>query len=226
MIRPLLALLVCIVTGCSHGSAGVDAGEAQPAPSAAASARPTRVVALDAISRLDDCVLGHRGALLDLGDASSRARFVSSLDAPSFDNVEREGATWARVTKRSVSFTFYWSGLLDRPPPLPPPGPVDASAPIDSGTYVEARVHSVTARSASVYLNGHLVGGWSLSRGKDVVAARTAERAASSRRTSSRSTSPAARRRTGFRSPTSIGSTSATTRRPSRTRPRRASTRS
>jgi len=69
-----------------------------------------------------------------------------------------------------VSFTFYWSGLLDRPPPAPPAGPFDASAPIDSGTYVEARVHSVTARSASVYLNGHLVGGWSLSRGKDVVA--------------------------------------------------------
>jgi hypothetical protein len=169
VIRLALALLAFIALGCSHGSAGVDAGEPASAPSAAASARPSRVVALDAIARLDDCVLGHRGALLDLGDASSRARFVSSLDAPSFENVEREGATWARVTKRSVSFTFYWSGLLDRPPP-PPAGPLDAAAPLDSGTYVEGRVHSVTARSASVYLNGHLVGGWSLSRGKDIVA--------------------------------------------------------
>jgi hypothetical protein len=169
-----LACLACVAVGCSHGSGQGDAGEPQPVASTVASAGPARVVALDAIARLDDCVLGHRGALLDLGDASSRARFVSSLDAPSLESVEREGATWARVTKRTVSFTFYWSGLLDRPAPgpaAPPPAPpLDASAPIDSGTYVEARVRSVTARSASVYLNGHLVGGWSLSRGKDVVA--------------------------------------------------------
>jgi len=169
-VRIALAALVALVSGCTCGSKKSDVAP-PPVASAAASAsavapapKPNRVVALDAIARLDECTLGHRGVLLDLGDPTMRGRFLGKLDSPELETVEHEGATWAKVTSRTVALSFFWSSELDPSPP----SLLDAGV-FESNTYVEARVRSVTARSVSVYLNGRVVGAWTLSRGETKV---------------------------------------------------------
>ncbi len=165
-----VAFAAIAVSGCTCGG---KSDAPQPVASAAASAsgsvaptpKPNRAVALDPIARFEECSLGHRGVLLDLGDPSMRGRFLTKLDAPELETVEHEGATWARATNRNVALSFFWSSELDRPPP----SLADSGTPFDSGTYVEGRVRSITARSVSVYLNGKVVGVWPLSKGETKV---------------------------------------------------------
>jgi hypothetical protein len=113
-------------------------------------------VAFDVLARLDECTLGHRGVLLDLGDPSMRGRYGAKLDAPDPDSVEHEGATWARVTTRSLTATFTWTDDLrprrdpEAPPPSPDAGPGDAP-------YLEARIRGAAARAVTFFLNGKIV---------------------------------------------------------------------
>lgn len=162
-----IAAAGAIVPGCTCGRNDVPPAtkttEAPPpAVGAEAGASHARPVVLDVLRSLDACSLGHRGVLLDFGDASMRAHLHPGSIAPgSDDRIEREGATWLRARSRSMSATFYW--------------PPDASPSPEAGVYLEARVRGVTARAASVTLDRKTVGTWRLARGEtSVVLARPA----------------------------------------------------
>ncbi len=92
------------------------------------------------------------------------ARLGTRPDQPEPQAVEHGGATWSRVASRSLTTSFYWAG--------------DVEMTGDGGTsegsvYVEARVRALTAKGATVTLNGKVVGGWRLTRGQTrVVVAR------------------------------------------------------
>ncbi len=109
---------------------------------------------IDPVTRLEDCLLGHNGTLLDLGDPSMRARFGASAARAEMEIVEREGATWTRFRGSTVSMTFHATAAE-----------VGQSAP----TWIEARVRGISARSMSVYLNGKPIGAAGLTKGEDKV---------------------------------------------------------
>lgn len=176
-MKPFLLCLSCavaLVPACTCGTKSSDdpgaATTASPSSAASGSIPPskaTRPAPIDAIARFADCTLGHRGVLLDLGDASMRGRYVQKLDRPEPESSEHDGATWARVTSRALGMSFYWSSELDRALPVPPPVSADGGSVVgDLGAYVEGRVRSVSARSVSVYLNGKVVGAWQLAKGE------------------------------------------------------------
>ncbi|HEU4411930.1 MAG TPA: sulfatase-like hydrolase/transferase [Polyangiaceae bacterium] len=99
----------------------------------------------DVINNLARCDVEHRGLLFDLGSPA-----VEGLEAwrlgPNAEvaAVEREGASWARVSARSLSYAF----TLDRPQPL----------------FVSARVRGLASRSAQVLLDGKPFGSLAFSR--------------------------------------------------------------
>ena len=172
-------LVLACALGCSRGSGAMtggpaasttlaSAGSSTPGSNGASAGAPLAGdVAIDATATAG-CELGHAGVLIDLGDASSRARTGSGphLPSPTFETVEREGATWARFRDRTATFTFLTTG------------PADGDDPARAGepTHVEARVRAGVARSVSVYLNGKAVGAWALPKNSDaaVVSVRAA----------------------------------------------------
>jgi arylsulfatase A-like enzyme len=104
---------------------------------------------LDVVRDLDACAFGHRGILLDFGDAStSDDVHPGSLARGENELVEREGATWLRVRSRAMTASFYWP----------------ASEPSEANAYVEARVRGINARAAAVAIDGKPVGTWALTR--------------------------------------------------------------
>jgi arylsulfatase A-like enzyme len=159
-----------IAMGCSRK------GPSDPAPATTGSSATIDLaldagasnVVLDAIEHLDECTLGHRGVLLDLGDPSMRGRYGPKLDTPDPESVEHEGATWARISSRTVSASFFWSDELARADA--DAGAATASA--DGGAtdapaaYVEARIKSVSAKSATFFLNGKPIETTSLAKGE------------------------------------------------------------
>jgi arylsulfatase A-like enzyme len=108
-----------------------------------------RPVVLDVVRSLDACNLGHRGVLIDFGDASSKDDLhPGSIAQGDDDLVERDGATWLRARSRSITASFYWP----------------ATEASEAGAYVEARIRGVTARSVAVAIDGKPAGSWLLSR--------------------------------------------------------------
>ena len=125
------------------GSAAVSLA-AQPTPGAGdrGPAKASATV-IDFVGGFDDCTLSHRGVLLDLGDATMRARMsAGKLQAPDVEVREHEGASWASLHERSLELSFV--------------SPTESKP--DSGVVVEARVRGGAAKSLSVYLNGKAIG--------------------------------------------------------------------
>lgn len=156
---------------CSSRSSG-DAPGAGPSGVAvplAASARPDdkgdkapRVLPkalIDFVAGFDACTLSHRGVLLDLGDATMRARMSGGkVSALGPEIREHEGATWASLSERGLELAFV------SPAEIKPEG----------GVVVEARARGGAAKSLSVFLNGKPVGVLPLTKGEaKVVSIRT-----------------------------------------------------
>src|SRR5262249_48835357 len=72
------------------------------APPVAQTSRRT----LDVLEQIDDCTFGLDGPLVDLGDPTSRAALGVKARANAPALVERDGATWAKVTTKSLGLTF------------------------------------------------------------------------------------------------------------------------
>lgn len=180
-----LALAAVAFSGCTCSR---KTSPPDPAAAAASSAAPpptsgperSRATTIDAIEHLEACMLGHRGVLLDMGDATTRAPRAPQLEGSDLETVEHEGATWSRVRSRALALTFHWAGdtRAERaagepaPPrrPAPPPPASGGRAPRpapDAGDalYVMGRVRNVLAKSISVYLNGKVVGAWAIDKG-------------------------------------------------------------
>lgn len=165
----LLTSLAALASGaCSRGDGGATpTGSA--AVSLAASAAPgagerspqkTSATVLDFVAGFDGCTLSHRGVLLDLGDATMRARMSPGrLQAPDVEVREHEGASWASLHERTLELSFV--------------SPAEPSP--ESGVVVEARVRGGAAKSLSVYLNGKAIGILPLAKGEaNVVSVHTA----------------------------------------------------
>lgn len=165
MRSALLGVLVLAGTAgaCSRGgdapsetgSAAVPlAASAAPGEKNAIAAAP----ALDFVRGFDACTLSHRGVLLDLGDATMRARMSSTkLKAPDVEIREHEGASWANLHARSLELSFV--------------SPTETKA--EGGIVVEARILGGAAKSASMFLNGRLIGVLPLVKGEaKIVSAR------------------------------------------------------
>ncbi len=162
-----IAVAIALLAGCSKGG-----GEGQPtsSTSGAASAKspsakgassdgtPRDAAVIDFLANGEDCSFGHRGVLVDLGDATTRSRMTGSrLVKPDVEVREREGASWVSVRARSLELSFVSAAELKS----------------EAGIVVEARVRGGAARSASVYLNGKPIGTLSLTKGETkIVSAR------------------------------------------------------
>jgi arylsulfatase A-like enzyme len=99
-------------------------------------------VVIDANAAVGACTLGHLGALVDLGDPSAETTGAE------VELVEREGASWAKITGGRILIRFT--------------GPTDASK---DPAIVDVRVRGNTAKRMTMTLNGKLVGDVPLSRG-------------------------------------------------------------
>jgi arylsulfatase A-like enzyme len=133
------------------GSAGPIAAKSDGEPKSADPA-----VVMDLLKGFDACTLGHRGVLLDLGDATTRARVqvgTSAATHASSDTLEvreHEGASWVVLRERALGLSFV--------------SPTETRA--ETGVVVEARVRGGAARNLSVYLNGKPLGSLPLARGE------------------------------------------------------------
>jgi arylsulfatase A-like enzyme len=121
--------------GASGAAAGDDDGQVYPL-----------------LEHLDTCVMGHDGVLLDAGDPSMRRHYGDRIAAPLVDDVERDGATWARLRDRTLTLSFY--GFPEDSAPSDPPL-----------TSVDVRFRAPFARSVTATLNGRTIGTASLGRG-------------------------------------------------------------
>jgi arylsulfatase A-like enzyme len=116
-----------------------------------ASASSSHLTVLDVVHSLDRCSFGHRGLLLDFGDASTEVNVNANLPhLAANEAVEIEGATWLRLRSRSVATSFYWPSILNEPSQQP--------------IYVEARVRGISAHSMSIAIDGRPVGRWPLEK--------------------------------------------------------------
>jgi arylsulfatase A-like enzyme len=156
----LLASVVLVAgTACSACSRGSDAptptGSAA-VPLAASPSTPREkssaaATVLDFVSGFDGCTLSHRGVLLDLGDATMRARMNGArLRVPDVEVREHEGASWLTLHDRSLELSFV--------------SPTESKP--DGGIVIEARVRGGAAKSASMYLNGKPIGVLPLVKGE------------------------------------------------------------
>jgi hypothetical protein len=153
------AVILLLLAACSKrddaqvGHAAELAASAMP--KAASETRPV----LDFLKDDDRCSFGHRGALLDLGDPSMRARMTgnklvgSKAPEPEIETREHEGASWVSLRGRSLELSFV----------------SDAEWKPEAGLVVEARVRGGSARSASVYLNGKPFGTLPLTKGDTTI---------------------------------------------------------
>ncbi|MFO0661059.1 MAG: hypothetical protein U0165_14685 [Polyangiaceae bacterium] len=115
-----------------------DAGVATSTPMAAPTTAQPNVIptVLDLVSNLHRCEIRHLGGeLLDLGSPATEGREAWRLGPnPDIASIEKEGATWARIQARSVSYVFSWGEL--------------------SPLVFRARARALSARSVSVFLDG------------------------------------------------------------------------
>jgi arylsulfatase A-like enzyme len=101
-----------------------------------------------------DCSFGHRGVLVDLGDAVSHARLPATDHTGRLESVERDGASWARILARDVGIPFVATA-----------DDVAASTLDGATPGVEVRIRAGSARSVAVFLNGKAVGSAPLQKG-------------------------------------------------------------
>ena len=151
--RLAAALVVAIagsqLVGCpsrSDSSGGVDGG--RPRPPAFGAALPHAATVprtFDVVANLARCETRHRGLLFDLGSPAvdGLEGFRFSVGASS-TSVEREGANWARVASRELTYRFF----LDEPTPL----------------FVAARIRGAGSRAATASIDGKVVGTLSFGR--------------------------------------------------------------
>ena len=165
-----IAAAIALATGCSKGGSGDApssgtslAASASKAPStkgARVSDAPHDSAVIDFLANAEDCSFGHRGVLLDLGDATTRSRMSGArLAKPDVEVREREGASWASIRARSLELSFISSAELKS----------------EAGIIIEARARGGLARSASVYLNGKPIGTLSLTKGETTISAARAQ---------------------------------------------------
>jgi len=145
----LLFVFACACTTKKEPAAASDAGVATETDAGTAAGRAL----LELPSQLDACVLAHDGILLDLGAPAARPLY--GIEDASLEATEHDGATWARISSRTMTLRFA--------------GPEDVDGSAAGGTsqapkvehaeaWVDLRARGLTAKRVTVLLNGKLVG--------------------------------------------------------------------
>ncbi|MBW2522767.1 MAG: sulfatase-like hydrolase/transferase [Deltaproteobacteria bacterium] len=138
-------VLCCGCGGCSDSTGaagdGVDSGASKPS----AGEQPEYVTAVDLVDQLPHCDADHRGVLLDLGGDALRGAYGWSLAVPQgIVSSSHQGASWARIYDRQVDLSFVTS--------------------VTSPVFVSMRAIGRDARSATVSVDGQLLGTIRLTR--------------------------------------------------------------
>ncbi len=144
--------LLCATLPACHSSSN---GGVNPAASSVATTSSSSSVApanaplasIDPIASLDNCIVGHEGALLDLGEKNSRALYLHAASSD-IESIEREGSTFDRIRSRNVTLSYFGGSEADE----------------DGSTYVTARIRGGSAKTASISVNGKPAGVWQLTR--------------------------------------------------------------
>lgn len=139
------ALVATLALACTRQDARPDGGPVVEIPPPTPKAAQGESI-VDAIADGGACTLGHLGPLVDLGDPSG-ARAIGE-PATDWEPIERDGATWARLSGARLSLRF------GGPTETPPEGTVG----------VDLRVRALTAKHVIVSLNGKSLGEVALSR--------------------------------------------------------------
>ena len=142
-MRLRCALVALTLVGCGHRTESAPRpsdGGAPPQPAIAGARVSSIPRTYDLVQNLARCEARHRGHLFDLGSPSVEGLRAWSLEPdPNVRNVEREGATWARVGSRQVTYNF----LVDEVEQV----------------FVSARLRGMVSKSAQVLIDGKPVGG-------------------------------------------------------------------
>ncbi len=163
-LRSSAIATIVLAVGCTKGSPDAAQGSATSLAASAAKApsakgskatdTPRDATVIDFLANGEDCSFGHRGVLIDLGDATTRSRMSGTrLAKPDVEMREHEGASWVSVRARSLELSFISTSEV-KP---------------ENGVIVEARVRGGAAKSASVYLNGKPIGSLSLKKGETTI---------------------------------------------------------
>lgn len=143
----------CVLAGaCKPDPVGTGPSDAPPpraleARPAASLGLPPSPPVLDLVKSLPRCEVLHRGILLDLGSPAVEGLEGWRLSAaPGITNVEKEGATWARLAVRVVEYRF----SLDEPLPI----------------FVSAKIRGLASKTAAVSIDGKSVGTLTFARGQ------------------------------------------------------------
>ncbi len=159
-----LAITVAAGVGCGRCGGGTTSGaDASPTASGSSTGAPITTkneeVLLEPLAHPDTCSVGHEGILLDLGSAEQRPQL--GYGDTGMEAVERAGATWERISARSLTLRFV----------APPEGTqgVPGAEGNSKELRIDARLHGLAAKSASVYLNGKAVGPMSFPKGESAI---------------------------------------------------------
>ena len=147
IVAAVLATMPACRCSSSSAPSPISSAPSSTAASTLVPAPSISVASIDPIASLDGCLIGHEGALLDLGDKSALTLFVH----PRVDDVEaieREGATFARIRAKNVTLSYFGGGEVDD----------------EGATYVTARIRGGAAKSASIFVNGKPAGTWALTK--------------------------------------------------------------
>jgi hypothetical protein len=163
----LRIIVLCVFGSGCRGKTGNQSpapSEAFVAPAGAGLTLPftskanggTDELLLDWINLPAECIIEHRGTLLDFGDVSvTRSRIHGSARVRALGlNTEHEGATWLQVSGRDVSVPFR----------------AESASNEGETIALHARTKGGVARSMSFVLNGHPIGLASQTKGKVSVA--------------------------------------------------------
>ncbi len=147
----LACVALCACGAKKDSAAQVDAS----APSVDAGAPLPRHVIVDLPLHVDACVLGHEGALLDLGVPSAHPLY-GIKETASLESTEHDGATWDRVSSHTLTARFA--------------APIDVAPSGERAeAFVDLRIRGLAARRVTVTLNGKVVGTAPLSKGETVL---------------------------------------------------------
>ena len=152
-------LVAFVLLSCTRGEKTATTTAASATATTTTTSPPRESAIIDFLAPLaapfggtDDCVFGHRGYVLDLGDPSMRSHMAGThLAMPDVEVREHEGASWVNVRARTLELSFV------------------ADAETEPGVVISARVRGGAAKSASVYLNGKPIGQLVLSKGETTV---------------------------------------------------------
>lgn len=139
----IVAVALAVAPGCRCSSSSTQGIATAPsAASSATTASPADSRAsIDPIASFDECVVGHDGVLLDLGEKAAD-RLFSSQPRPDVEDIERSGITFARVRSKAVALSYF----------------AGAEAADEAPTYVTLRIRGGAAKNASIFVNGKPAG--------------------------------------------------------------------